>query len=231
MKKEWIIDFVKKNGQIRLICSPALTKNDIEEITKGGRTAEQIVSDKVINDIELLINTKSENYESVILATLIKIGSLKIKIAVLTNGDGIYHEKLGIFKDNKGNSVSFIGSANETLNAWHEHGNFESIEVFCSWKGEREKNRVTRHIVDFENLWNGNSVGVKSIELKDAIRDKIISIAENSLDEINFQKFWFIERWINIVLIQLFFNNIFLFMIIINKLNDIQISHCVLIIN
>ena len=45
-----------------------------------------------------------------------------------------------------GNAVSFKGSANETWSGWHVQGNFESTEVFCSWRGGLEAERVKKHM-------------------------------------------------------------------------------------
>ena len=68
------------------------------------------------------------------MASLVASEALDIRIATRPGEVGIYHEKVGIFRDDFGNTVSFIGSANETWNAWHERGNYESVEVFCSSK-------------------------------------------------------------------------------------------------
>ena len=146
-----IIDFVKRGGSVNLICSPAMAEQDIRAIEQGQAGLQETTLKLVANDIETLVKNAGKNYSIVILATLIKIGALKIKIAVRTSGSGIYHEKIGIFFDYENNAVSFKGSSNETLNAWHPEGNFESIEVFCSWKGDREAERVQRHITDFNN--------------------------------------------------------------------------------
>ena len=180
-----IIDFVKRGGSINLICSPSMSEQDIRAIEQGQAELQETTLKLVANDIEVLIKNAGQNYAIVVLATLIKIGALKIKIAVRTSGSGIYHEKIGIFYDYENNAVSFKGSSNETLNAWHPEGNFESIEVFCSWKGDREAQRVERHKTDFNNLWSGDVAGINIIDLPEALRHNLLSISEDDIDQID----------------------------------------------
>ena len=182
---ESVIDFVRRGGSIRLICSPSMTVEDIKVITEAHANFNDKIIETVISDVERMLERAPDNYSLVVLATLIKIGALEIKIAIRSSGSGIYHEKLGVFQDEDLNYVTFTGSSNETLNAWHPDGNFESIEVFCSWKGEREEQRIERHIRDFEDLWSGRALGIDTIELPDAIKNRILTIACNDLDEID----------------------------------------------
>jgi len=183
-----IIDFAKNEGEIRLICSPSITKEDSKAIVENTSFYEQNQLSKLNLEIEELLKKSEEIYEIRVLATLIKFGILKVKVAILVNADGIYHEKLGIFKDIYGNTVSFMGSANETLSAWHERGNFESIEVFCSWKETRENLRIERHSQNFEDLWNGVAIGVKTMDFPTAFKEKLITVAEKNIKEIDLEK-------------------------------------------
>ena len=148
------------------------------------KSGGEINLDKLEEEVQDIIQNKKNDNQARILATLVKFGVVEIKIALTINGNGIYHEKLGVFTDEKNNSVSFIGSANETLNAWHEKGNFESIEIFCSWKEPRESERTHRHLHEFNKLWKDESNGVKIIEFPIAIKEKLITIAEDDLDDI-----------------------------------------------
>ena len=184
-----IIDFVKSGGAINLICSPSMSEQDIRAIEQGQAESQETTLKLVANDIDALIKNAGKNYAIVILATLLKIGALKIKIAIRTSGAGIYHEKIGIFYDYENNAVSFKGSSNETLNAWHPEGNFESIEVFCSWKGDREAQRVQRHVTDFNNLWSGDVAGISIVDLPEALRLNLLSISEDDIDQIDISIF------------------------------------------
>jgi superfamily II DNA or RNA helicase len=185
---ESVIDFVKNGGKIRLVCSPELTISDIQAIEQGQKSQQEISLEKLNNEIDQMISESKENYSVNILATLIRVGALDMKIAIRESGRGIYHEKLGVFQDEEGNSVSFIGSANETFNAWHTSGNFEAIEVFCSWHGGSEGERAKRHLQDFEDIWLDLSRGIKTIGMPDALRDKLLRIAEDSIENIDLGK-------------------------------------------
>lgn len=186
---ESIIDFVRSGGTLRLICSPSMAEEDIKAIESGHEGLESGVLKSLSTDIDLMIRNAGQNYSVTVLATLIKIRALEIKIAIRTTGSGIYHEKIGIFEDRAGNKVSFIGSSNETLSAWHYAGNFESVEVFCSWKGERESERVERHERDFESLWAGSASGIKTIAFPEALEGNILTVAVDDLDSLDITKF------------------------------------------
>ena len=185
---EAIINFVKVGGKIQLICSPELTQEDINAIQEGKSSSEILSLQRFSEEIEKIVFRASENYSVSVLATLIKVGALDIKIAIRENGKGIYHEKLGIFTDKFGQSISFIGSANETLNAWHKNGNFESIEVFCSWHKGAEQERVERHKKDFDDLWFGISTGIKTINMPEAITKQLLTVAHEDLHGIDISR-------------------------------------------
>ena len=180
-----IVNYVKNGGKIRLICSPELTQDDIDAIAQGAKSYESVGCERLSKEIEALVSESPKNYSINVLATLVRIGALEVKVAIRESGMGIYHEKLGIFSDWMGQSVSFIGSANETLNAWHKHGNFESIEVFCSWHSDVEAERVRRHQKDFEDLWLGVASGIKTIDIPSAIKEQLLTVAVDDLGGID----------------------------------------------
>lgn len=186
---ESIIDFVRRGGSVRLICSPSMAEEDIRAIESGHESLESGVMKCLSSDIDLMVSNADKNYSVTVLATLIKLRALQIKIAIRTSGSGIYHEKIGIFEDVAGNKVSFIGSSNETLSAWHYAGNFESVEVFCSWKGERESERVDRHERDFESLWAGLASGIRTVDFPEALERNILTVAFDDLDSLDLSKF------------------------------------------
>ena len=77
-------------------------------------------------------------------------------------------KRFGVFLDGLGNRVSFKGSANETWSGWHSEGNFEkSIEVFCSWRGGLEKERVRKHEDHFDALWSEDDAEVEVFAFPD----------------------------------------------------------------
>lgn len=179
------IEFARQGGKIRLICSPALYEDDATSIEEGYAQREQLLAQSISHDIDEMMSAPSSEYRTRILATLVAVGAMDIRLALLPNETGIYHEKLGVFRDSTAHAVSFVGSANESWSAWHEQGNFESIEVFCSWKNQSDEERVRRHEVNFGLLWNGRMPGVQVVPFPEASRSRLVSYAHRSIEEID----------------------------------------------
>lgn len=128
---------IENGGKVEIIASPKLSKEDIEEIKKGYQIRE-IIENSILREMENVpedIDLKNLSY----LASLVAGNKLDIKIASLSRNNGIsmYHEKFGIITDEKGNSVAFSGSMNESENAFL--GNYESFDVFCSWTSDYDR--------------------------------------------------------------------------------------------
>ena len=148
-----IMEFARRGGRTELICSPELSEEDINSIALGYARKIEVVGNRLSQEIEALLASEDTSINTRILATLVSVGALEIKVALRTDRKGVYHEKIGIFSDGVENAVSFKGSANETWGGWHGQGNFESIEVFCSWRGGLEAQRVKKHTAHFDALW------------------------------------------------------------------------------
>jgi superfamily II DNA or RNA helicase len=161
-----------------------LSEGDVEGMGRGYDLREN-VADSLVDEIDRLLADEAASYQTRVLATLIAVGALDVKVALRKSGDGIYHEKIGVFRDSKGNRVSFLGSANETWKAWHARGNHEAIEVFCDWLEGPDAARVEKHASYLERLWAGSAPGVEVVEFPEAARRKIVSYAFDSLDEVD----------------------------------------------
>jgi hypothetical protein len=182
------IEFARRGGKMRLVCSPSIEKADAVSITEGYSSREEHVEKDLLRELDLLLAQDKTSYRTRVLATLVATGSLEIRIAYRPEAQGLYHEKIGLFKDGVGNTVSFLGSANETWNGWHFLGNHEALEVFCSWKGSSENERVQRHDQYFERLWLGLVNGVETVEFPEACRRKLLSAALGNADDIDVSK-------------------------------------------
>ncbi|MHB8089374.1 MAG: DEAD/DEAH box helicase family protein, partial [Anaerolineaceae bacterium] len=178
-----IIEFAQRGGKIQLICSPELDENDVKSIVAGYSERPEINPALLISEIERLLSDPSTKYQTRVLATLVAVGALDIKIAMRPAQQGLYHEKIGVFIDEYYNRVSFIGSANESWSGWHPNGNFESIEVFCSWQHRIENERSARHEANFDNLWLGSTKDVQTVAFPDAVLDHLCGKAYQSLDD------------------------------------------------
>ncbi len=179
-----IIEFVRRGGTIRLICSPDLDHQDVEQIAVGYAQRGKSITATLIAQFDALLADRRTAFAARTLATLIAIGSLEIKIAERRDRRGIYHEKIGVFSDTIGNTVSFKGSTNETWSGWHSKGNFESIEVFCSWRGGLEAKRVARHSRHFKMLWSQQDPDIEVSAVPATVADYMKKYAATKLDEL-----------------------------------------------
>lgn len=178
-----VIDFARRGGKIQLVCSPELNANDAEAIRIGYLKREEIASEQLIYELGRLFADPYTRHSTRVLATLVAVRALEIKIAIRKPSQGLYHEKIGVFIDQYGNRVSFIGSANESWSGWHPQGNYESVEVFCSWRHSIEEERSARHELNFDNLWVGNTPEVQTLSFPDAVRHCLCKEAFQSLEE------------------------------------------------
>lgn len=179
------LEFARRGGIARLVCSPSITEEDAQAIASGYLSRDEAIAQALERDIHELLSDPSLDSRTKLLATLIESGALDIRLAVRSNGIGIYHEKIGIFTDGVGERVSFIGSSNETWSAWHTQGNHESIEVFREWVSSAESERVQTHAAHFERLWDGLVIGVDTVAFPEAQRKKLLTTATNSLDDVD----------------------------------------------
>lgn len=163
-----IVEFARRGGKIRLICSPELSLEDIDCIAAGYGKRSEILARSLTNDIDRLLASDNTSYPMQVLATLISARALDIKVALRADRKGIYHEKIGIFIDGIGNKVSFKGSTNESWSGWHSDGNFESIEVFCSWRHGLETERIAKHENHFDELWSETDKDVEVFAFPDS---------------------------------------------------------------
>ncbi len=179
------LEFARRGGKARLVCSPSITEDDAQAIASGYLSRDQAIAQALERDLQELFSDPALKSRTKLLATLIECGALDIRLAVRSNGTGIYHEKIGIFTDEVGERVSFIGSSNETWSAWHTQGNHESIEVFREWVSSAESERVQTHAAHFERLWDGLVIGVDTVPFPEAQRKKLLTTATNSLDDVD----------------------------------------------
>jgi len=179
-----IINFAKRGGKIQLVCSPSLSAADIDALEQGYECDVRKANQEILHTVNTLLSDGKTIKNTEALATLIKLKIMEVKIAFRKNSAGIYHEKLGILTDGN-NSVSFKGSVNETWSGWHERGNYESLDVFCSWKDGRDERQVKRHNKYFQKLWSNQIEELEVIDFPLVAKNRLESKAYNSLNEID----------------------------------------------
>ena len=164
---------VEMQGKMELIVSPRLTEEDIQSITLGYKTREEVIERALLRDFDEP-KSKTEFRKLNLLANLIAEGVLDIKVAfkINANSAGIFHEKIGIVIDTEGNKVAFTGSMNETYSGLLQ--NYESIDVFCSWRDE-DYDRVNIKENAFDNLWDNLDTAMEVIPFPNVAVEKLRS--------------------------------------------------------
>ncbi len=166
-----LLPFINNGGMIRIIASPRLSDEDVKAIKEGYKKREKVIEGAILKELyEPRDFAESERLS--LLANLIADRRLEIRLAMVGKY-GMYHEKMGIFSDKDDNLVAFSGSMNETYTAMSI--NYESIDVFCSWKNEEERSRVAVKKNAFDLIWNKQDKNVEVLEfsqVEEAIIEK-----------------------------------------------------------
>jgi ERCC4-related helicase len=177
--------FVGREGKARFIVGADLDLKDVRAILQGsqerlaGNLAKELAGPddwpkSVANGVRLL-------------AWMVARGFLEIKVAFRMHcrtgeplafesiEDGYVHMKWAIFRDASGRRIYTSGSLNESHTALVL--NAENIDVHCDWCGETEKLRADEAERDFEDLWNDRNRAFKVLDLPEAVRRRLISLA------------------------------------------------------
>lgn len=171
--------FIKGDGVIRLIVGAFTAQSDVDAVREGLRLKE--VSERIGAEMVAAVTGIDDElfqHRFKALAWLIAHDRLEIRVALRPNG--IYHDKVGIISDADGDAVVFCGSANESAAALLPTQNYESINVFPSWRPELAEWHEP-HRESFVRLWDNRSRGTVVIDLPTALKENLLEIAA-SLD-------------------------------------------------
>jgi len=149
------------HAKIRLVSGHRFTTSDLDAITKlfdqhnPGRLNGRLYLDKKISSF--IQDSKIRQ-----LKKIIEDFKLEVKVAIPNSEyvDGVFEERMGIFRDTNDDAVAFSGTSNVTFDA--ENRNFESVDVFTSWD---DKARVENKIKNFEKLWANKTNYVQIYDL------------------------------------------------------------------
>jgi DNA phosphorothioation system restriction enzyme len=160
--------FISSSGKMRLIASPQLSVEDVAAIAQGLKQREEVIVEVVNRELEQEFDQIAQD-RLACLAWLLSQEILEIKLAVYRDlrNQGVYHEKLGIFRDTAGYVVAFSGSANESESAYQR--NFECLDVFHSWRSGDEE-RITEKLENFEQLWQNQTPELDVIDFPAAAK-------------------------------------------------------------
>lgn len=167
---------IKNNIKIRLITSVEVDDSLMKTI--GDEFRIDNFEDLINWDISEIQDAIMEDYLSV-LAFLLRQGLLEIKVAVISDKSGIFHQKVGIVTDDEGNSLSFSGSNNETVYGWTR--NIEEFKVFKDWT-IRSAAYFASDKKNFDKLWSNESSKAIVLPISDAVKDRIVRSAEKNED-------------------------------------------------
>jgi len=149
------------HAKIRLVSGHRFSTSDLNSIVK---LFDQHRTNRLNGRINL--DNKIGNFiqDSKIrqLKKIIEDFKLEVKVAIPNSEyvDGVFEERMGIFRDTNDDVVAFSGTSNVTFDA--ENRNFESVDVFTSWD---DKTRVDNKIKNFENLWANRTNYVEIYDL------------------------------------------------------------------
>ena len=151
------------NARIRIITGHQFRISDLNMMTK---LFAKNGNGKIKFNPELIRDTKLEKIRRLVMG-----GDLIFKIGILNSEevDGKFAEKIGIFRDVNGNSVTFSGTS--TIMLSNKNRNYESIDVFTSWN---DKSRCETKINDFESLWTNNTESVQVFDFEYAERNNLL---------------------------------------------------------
>ena len=153
--------FLYNGGRMRMIINDVLSEEDRSAIVVGESEINTPYFD--LNAIDHISYTLSKHDEHFFecLSWLIRNERIEIKIITPKTGNGIAHSKCGVFSDGV-SKVAFDGSCNFSKMALIE--NIESINAFCDWDGERDKERINDIVRDFNRTFSGEDNTVKYLK-------------------------------------------------------------------
>ena len=160
MAARGVFRFMRNKGHMQMICGAGLHPDQCNAGLKGDELIS-LVERVMISELELIEDEFIKDHLHA-LGWMMAHNALEIRLAlpVDENGfllerstvenSGIFHEKVGIVQDEKGDVITFSGVFSESV-SWQSF--FEEFKVFRSWNPyEEEYTRIDTR--KFEEYWN-----------------------------------------------------------------------------
>ena len=159
------------HAKIRLVSGHRFSTSDLNSIVK---LFDQHNHNNRFNgriNLDNKIGSMIRDSKIMQLKKIIEDFKVEVKVAIPNSEyvDGVFEERMGIFRDKNDDVVAFSGTSNVTFDA--ENRNFESVDVFTSWD---DKSRVENKIQNFENLWTNKTNYVQIYDLVYAERKNLL---------------------------------------------------------
>jgi superfamily II DNA or RNA helicase len=179
MSLKGLSKLILSNGRMRLIIGHPLSNEEFEAV-KHGLILKEITTE-LSTKLEDILITDNKYPRLELLSWLVACGKLEIKFAL--RRAGMYHEKIGIFRDSHKNIVVFQGSANETPHGMVASLNAESISVYKSWEEQVFSSYGQEFMDGFNRLWLNEETETVTLDVPSATYDVIANNAkENAID-------------------------------------------------
>lgn len=170
---------ISSNGKMRLIIGHPLERDEYEAIRNAVNSPQEL-SQKYTNTLlDWITQEKDVTSKRLdLLAILIASGRLEIKFAF--RRAGMYHEKIGILRDESNDVIVFQGSANETPSGMFEYLNAESISVYKSWEAEIFDAYGLKYCEGFARLWAGEQKNTFVTDIGSDFYSEVAKYAESN---------------------------------------------------
>lgn len=169
-----ISNFALNGGKARWIVSPELSPEDFRSLQVEGEISDVQTRDLISRSYENLYQQLTQHTREA-LGWLINDGIVTFKIGIPRNRlSGIMHAKQGLFLDENGNRIGFLGSYNLTGGAGT---NWEAFSVFCDWSSDESSERIAVIGNSFERMWNGLDPNLALYDPAEADLERFVSEA------------------------------------------------------
>lgn len=160
-------------GKARWVTSPHLSEGDWNALQAGTTELGEEIELAIIDEVDELARHLSEDTLNTI-SWMVHDGLLDFRIAVARTESNLsdFHTKLGVFCDESGPALAFVGSMNETERGTLNH---EVVSVFSGARaGEIE--RILEFDQIFEQLWENEDGHYRTYTLPQAAREKLVKL-------------------------------------------------------
>lgn len=193
-----IIGLITNGGTMQLIVSPRLTHQDLEILIKTNVEPKDFLEKRMLEEINKLEDQLVRDHVRA-LGWMVANNRLQIRVAVRNYDNltaiheqderqmGLFHQKVGILKDAKNNTITFSGSINETASGWLD--NIEEFKVFRSWESP-ECDYINADVTKFNKFWDNLSLKVRVFTIPEAVKNRLVELAPEDISQTDLWKWY-----------------------------------------